>query len=262
MDHIASPAGGPVRPVPQRRIMEKVDECMARKDYPGVERVLSYWLLEARQGRDLRGEMMIQNELVGHYRKTGEREKAHQSADEALRLIREAEYEGSLSAATAYVNIATMYNSFGENDAALALFEQAKAIYENHPGASPALMGGLYNNMGLTCAALGRFDQAAALYRRAMEKMALAPHGAIEQAVTCLNMANAVEARDGMERGEAEIFRLLDQAEAFLDQPELPRNGYYAYVCEKCAPTFAYYGYFAAAQALQKRAKEIYDERP
>ena len=253
------PDSAVLRPVPQQRIMEKVDECMARKDYPGVERVLSYWLLEARQGHDLRGELMIQNELVGHYRKTGEKEKAHQSAREALRLIRALDYGGSLSAATAYVNIATMHSAFGENDAALALFEQAKAIYEGHSGASPTLLGGLYNNMGLACAALGRFDAAMALYRMAMEKMALVPNGEIEQAVTCLNMANAVEGRDGLERGESEIYRLLDQAEALLDQPALPRNGYYAYVCEKCAPTFAYYGYFARAQEMEKRAEEIYE---
>ncbi|NLD83497.1 MAG: tetratricopeptide repeat protein [Clostridiales bacterium] len=255
----ASQPGGPIRPVPQQRIAEKVNECMSRRDYPGVERVLQYWLAEARAGNDLRGQLMIQGELVGHYRKTGERDKAHQAAEEALRLIRALAYEDSISAATAYVNIATAYHSFGENGAALPLFEKARAIYENSPGTEPGLLGGLYNNMGLCCAALRRFEEAFSLYGLAMEKMGHVPNGAIEQAVTCLNMANAIEGQKGMEAGEKEIDALLDRAQALLDGPALPRSGYYAYVCEQCAPTFEYYGYFAAAQELTKRAEAIYE---
>ena len=52
---LAAEQGGEIRPVPQQRIMDKVDECMNRKDYAGVERVLKYWLQEAQVGRDLRG---------------------------------------------------------------------------------------------------------------------------------------------------------------------------------------------------------------
>lgn len=254
-------SGGVIRPVPQKRIAEKVNECMARKDYAGVERVLCYWLQEAQADRDLRGQLMIRGEMVGHYRKTGQRDKAHESAQDALRLIRELNYADSLSAATAYVNIATAYNSFGENEAALPLFEQAKAIYERSAGTDDALLGGLYNNMGLTCAALGRYEDALSLYDQAMETMGRVPNGALEQAVTCLNMANAWEGMLGLEAAESRVFSLLDQAEALLARPEVPRDGYYAYVCEACAPTFAYYGYFAAAETLKKTAETIY-ERP
>ena len=60
------------------------------------------------------------------------------------------------------------------------------------------------------------------------------------------------------ERGAEKIEQCLDLAEALLERPELPRNGYYAFVCEKCAPTFAYYGYFAFAEELNRRAEAIY----
>ncbi len=36
-------------------------------------------------------------------------------------------------------------------------------------------------------------------------------------------------------------------------------KGYYAFVCESCAPSFSYHGYFMTAEELKKRAKEIYD---
>ena len=42
-----------VKPVPQQRIVEKVNDYMSRRDYAGVERHLKYWLEEARLGNDL-----------------------------------------------------------------------------------------------------------------------------------------------------------------------------------------------------------------
>jgi len=55
---------------------------------------------------------------------------------------------------------------------------------------------------------------------------------------------------------QAEFY--LDRAWQLLDTPSLPRDGYYAFVCEKCAPVFGYYGYFAEEAKLTGRAKEIY----
>ncbi len=253
------PGSQPVHPVPQQRIAEKLNEYMSRKDYPAVERHLLYWLEEARQGNDPRGALMIRNEMIGHYRKTGERQKAHESAGDALRLIQLLGYEQSISAATTYVNIATAYHSFDEYAEALPLFRQARAIYEASPATDPALLGGLYNNMGLTCAALGQYQEAHALYDRAMEVMEQVPHGNLEQSITCLNRANAVEMELGMDRGEPRIFELLDQASALMEKPDTPHDGYYAYVCEHSAPTFEYYGYFLCAETLRREARNIYE---
>ena len=47
-----------VKPVPQQRIRDKMDEYMGRRDYAGAERHLLYWLEEARLGRDLRGQLI------------------------------------------------------------------------------------------------------------------------------------------------------------------------------------------------------------
>ena len=159
---------------------------------------------------------------------------------------------------TAYVNYATACNAFGENGRALELFEKARRIYEAAPATRPDLLGGLYNNMALACAALKRWDEALALYEAAMAQMAKTPNGALEQAITCLNMADLAAARDGMERSEAQVNALLERAASLLAQPHLPHDGYYAFVCEKCAPTFDYYGWFAQAEALRKEAERIY----
>ena len=228
-----------IRPVPQGRIMDKVDEYMSRRDYAGVERHLLYWLEEAKLGHDEKGELMIENELVGHYRKVQDRERAFLHAEAA--------------------NVATAYSAFGENDRAIGFFEKARAAYESIPSVKPALLGGLYNNMALTLVSLGRFSEAYALYEKALSIMAHAEHGALEQAITYLNMADAKEAELGAEAAAETVDRYLETAQTLLDTPTLVRDGYYAFVCEKCAPSFAYYGWFFAANELNERAKAIYE---
>jgi hypothetical protein len=84
------------------------------------------------------------------------------------------------------------------------------------------------------------------------------PRGALEAAITCLNRADLVAARDGMEAGEGAIYALADRAVALLDDPSLDHDGYYAFVCEKCAPTLEYYGYFDDARRLKEEAERIY----
>ena len=248
-----------VIPVPQQRIIEKMNEYMSRRDYDGAERHLLYWLEEAKLGRDLRGQLLLENELIGHYRKVGDRERAFMACEKALALLCEPGFEGSVSSGTTYTNAATAYNAFGVNDKAIGLFEKARTVYEKNPMTEPQLLGGLYNNMALVYAAQRDFDTAFDLYKQAYDIMGNVENGALEQAITCLNTANAVEDQVGMENGEAQIFELLDKAWELLDSHDVKRDGYYAFVCEKCAPTFSYYGYFLVSDELKKRSEQIYE---
>ena len=270
-----------IRPVPQRRIIDKMDEYMSRRDYNGAERHLLYWLEEAKLGGDLQGQLMLRNELVGHYRKTGQKEPAMESAARALELLRKLDMESTITAGTTYVNIATACGAFGDHERAIRLFEKARAAYESSSQTETQLLGGLYNNMALTCTELGRCEEALALYEKAADLMGRVPDGELEQAITYLNMANTVEVQLGLEAGEQQINALVERAEELLEakgeellgkgeaaltdgtdlramkQEERARLGYYAFVCEKCAPTFAYYGYFMTAESLTERSEEL-----
>ena len=95
-----------------------------------------------------------------------------------------------------------------------------------------------------------------------MEIMKQVPGGELEQAMTLLNKADTIEAEKGMEEGEKEIEQCLDDALELLGSPNIPINGYRAFVYEKCASVFDYYGYFAAAQKLQKEAEAWYAAHP
>ena len=248
-----------VKPVPQQRIIAKMNEYMSLRDYKGAERHLLYWLEEAKLGRDLRGELMIRGELIGHYRKTGEKEPAMENVDAALALLDELDFHQTLSAGTTYVNAATACNAFGENERSMTLFQKAKEVYENSPNTDAGLLGGLYNNMALTAAALERYEEAAALFEKALDRMETVPGVELEQAITCLNMADLLEKKDGPQAAETKIYELLDRAYDLLTGSGVNEDGYYAFVCEKCAPAFSYYGYFLAAEELQKKAEEIYE---
>lgn len=246
------------RPVPMDRVRARLDALEGRRDFAGAERQLRYWLEEARMGRDKRGEFSLRNEMMGFYRKQGRRADAYRCADEALALIPALDIGDSVAAATCYVNCATVYDAFGEAERALPFFEKARAMYEARLSPTDPLLGGLYNNMALALVQVGRYAEAMSYYEKALAIMASAPNGALEQAVTWLNIADALYAQRGAEAGEAEIQRCLERAAALLDDPRPPRDGYYAFVCEKCAPGFDYHGWFAYAAELRERAEAIY----
>ncbi|MBO5122527.1 MAG: tetratricopeptide repeat protein [Oscillospiraceae bacterium] len=249
-----------VKRIPLQRVAEKLDEYMGRQDFAAARRHLTFWLAEAESCGDRRGMFGVHSEWMGFCRKMGEGEEAISHAKAAMALLDEVGAE-SVAAATIYINAATVYQAFSQPTAALPLFEHAKAIYHRELSPTDDRIGGLYNNMALTLVSLGRYGEAYALYKKALEIMAHAENGALEQAITYLNMANAVEVEHGLEKAEAKINQYLDKAADLLDTPSLPRNGYYAFVCEKCAPTFDYYGFFLYANDLKERAREIY-ERP
>lgn len=140
----------------------------------------------------------------------------------------------------------------------MELFERAREVYERELDGDDSRLGGLYNNMGLTLCDLRRFDEARELYSAALRVMEKAQYGEAERAITCLNLANLAEAQYGLEEASEEIGGLVERARELLESEALPRNGYYAFVCEKCAPTFGYYGYFIYAKELRERAEKIY----
>ncbi len=251
------PGEEPVRPIPRDRVLEKMREYEDRSDWAGAERHLKYWLEEARANRDPRGQLMLHNELMGYYRKQGRKEEALEHAERALELVARLGMEDTATAGTTWINAGTVREAFGDPEGGLALFEKARANYERILPPEDGRLGGLYNNMGLALTACGRYAEADTLFRKALAVMAAQPFGELEQAITWLNMADAAEAEHGPEGAEARVEECLTRAEALLNTEGLPRNGYYAFVCEKCAPAFGHYGWFMTEAELTKRAEKI-----
>lgn len=245
--------------IPCGRVIEKLDEYLGRNDYASAQRHLKYWLDEAEAGLDRRGALTVINEQIGLYRKTDKPDEGLCAIEKALALVEELKMGDSVTAATTFVNAATAYKAFGDAEKALPLYERAREIYEDSLDGNDSRLGGLYNNMALTLTALEKYDDALALYEKAIEIMSNNDNGEAEEAITYCNLADLAAARYGEAEGEKMIYAYLDKAYELLDTKTLPRNGYYAFVCEKCAPTFGYYGYFLAEQKLTEQAREIYE---
>lgn len=238
------------------RILTRLDEHLAKNDYPAAERHLLYWAAEARAAKDRAAELLVESELMGIYRKCGRREDALAAAGRGIALIRELGIAHQAGAATVMLNAATVFKAFGQTEDAIALFREVKAVYEAELPAEDVRRAGLYNNMALALVDAGAYAEARELYARALALTERAPEDAPEAAVTCLNLASAAEAELGAEAAAAEIEPLLDRAEAHLEAAPL-RDANYAFVCEKCAPVFDYYGRFFFAEELARRAERI-----
>lgn len=246
-----------VKPIPINRVLDKADYYFAKKDYLGAERHFKYWWLEAEQGNDERGKLLICNELMGLYRKIGRVDDAKEYIGKAFELVRKIGLENTISHATALLNSGTVYKVANEQIKSLECFEQAKTIYDKELKDDDNRKAGLYNNMALTLVDLGRFEEAKELYNKAL----LMVHNINkpDEAITYLNLADCVVAEKGIENAEEIIQDYLDKAEMLLDEEAKHEvDSYYAYVCEKCGPVFDHYGYFFAADKCKERAEAIY----
>ena len=226
-------------------------------DYNAAERHLLYWLAEAEQAGDLRTQLFLRNELMGLYRKTNRREQALECASAALNKIEEMGVQEQIGSATTYLNSATVYKAFAMADKAIPLFKRTRDIYERELTHDDARLGGLYNNMALALVDLKRFSEAKELYFKAISVMERQEGGAPDVAITYLNLATATEKELGLVDGDEQIREYLDIAEELLEKHE-KRDGYYAFVCEKCASVFGYYGRFVYEKELLARSEAIY----
>ncbi len=248
------------RALPMQRIVEKLDDYCDRRDYAGAERHLKYWLEEALFNGDLRGAFSMRNEMMGFYRKQGNREAAFENAEAALGLMKELQIEDSAGGGTCLVNCGTVCDQFGMPEKALEYFERAQAVYEALPHPNSAKLGGLYNNMGLAHMDAGHFEEARSCFEKALTAMSRVIGGEPEAAITYLNMADCAALERGIDGAQQEIDGYVKRAMELLDTPGLNRNGYYGFVCGRCAPGFYCYGYPEYGAELEERAEKICQE--
>ena len=241
------------------RILSKLDSYFAKNDYIGAQRHLEYWLSEAVSCGDDRSKLVICNELIGLSRKIGKEEQTFKYTSMALDTLESLDMTDSITAATTYINVATANKAFGKAEESLPFFDRALKIYEAHLDRSDSRLGGLYNNLALSLVDLGRFSEAYSYYEKAINVMKLVENGELEQAITYLNIASALELELGLLDADEKIAECISKATELLDIHADSTDGYYAFVCEKCASVFGYYGYFMYENELKERASRIYE---
>ncbi|MCF0106203.1 MAG: tetratricopeptide repeat protein [Holdemanella sp.] len=242
-----------------RRMINTLDAYLDKNDYASAERHLKYWNNEAESLKDYHGKLTVANEQIGLYRKIGKEKECYESINEALKLVVWLDLQDTITYGTTMVNAATGYKSFHKPDKAMPLYRKAQEVYEKTLTEDDGRLGALYNNMALALCEIGEYEEAEAYYFKAIEIMKKQENGELEVAITYLNLIDLAVAKQGHEQAEEKMDAYITKAEKLLNTKSIPRNGYYAFVCEKCAPVFGYYGYFLIENDLKNRAREIYE---
>ena len=241
--------------IPVKRIIEKADGYFNKNDLAGAKRHLEYWEKEARALNDLNGELSVVNELLGLYRKNGDEKNALRVIERALFLTETLDIKDTVSAATIYLNLATTYKAFGKFTAALPLYEKTLKIYTANLETNDERFGGFYNNYALALTDAAEYEKAEQCYLNAIKVMEKAENGKPDLAITYVNLAHLYERTEKPEK----ITDCLFNAYGLLNDEENVKNGYFAYVLDKCAPSFKYFGYDKIANDMKKESKEIYE---
>lgn len=240
-------------------ILQKLDSLLSKDNYTAAKQHLLSVLCEAEKAGNDKILLLVYNELMGLCRKLGQKDEALQYVQKALGRITKMGIEENIGAATTYLNSATVYKAFGMAEKSMPLFEQAEKIYNKNLSPTDTRFGGLYNNMGLALVDLKRFGEAEFYYEKAIWVMRQNSGKEPEQAITYLNLASAAEAKDGLIDADQKINEYLQVAQTLLDVGKNRTDGEYAFVCDKCASVFGYYGHFAYENELQNRKRRIYE---
>ena len=252
----------PIGTIPIGRIIDKLDSLFAHNQMYEVGEVLRYWEKEARALYDSKGLLEILSEEIGYYRKVGDKDRGLAAVNEALSLLSCNVNESSVNNATIYLNCATTMKAFGKAEEALPYYDKAKEAYERLLSPGDYRLAGLYNNYATALKDLERYDEAREYFKEAIGLLQAKEGVYGEVAVSYVNLAH-LEYDAAYAKGEDaddKVDECLDKAWECLNDENIAHDGNYAYICEKCAPAYGFFGYFMQKAELEKRANEIYNK--
>ena len=205
---------------------------------------------------DQRGLLTVLNEAVGYYRRTQKRTRALEATEECLELVDALGQSETVSGATVYINAATTRSFFGNEKGALALYRRATLCFEAEHRTESYEYAALLNNRAATLYALKRYAEAETDWLAAVAILKRVGSHDGEIAVSLIMLAHLTFDRD--ETAFEQVEALLDEAWEYINSDNQPKDGNYAYILRKCAPSLEYFQRPLEAQACRDVANEIY----
>ena len=148
---------------------------------------------EAKDSGDFAFELQMQNELIGYYRQTSEKEKLLSVMNGAMvladRMGLAKTPTGKIPYATTALNVANGYRSIGDLQRSRQYYDIVGAIYNEVLDDNDMLLAGLYNNMSLLYQEQGDYQTAMEYQSKALNIVKSNDAG-FETAVTYANLAN------------------------------------------------------------------------
>lgn len=241
--------------IPVKRIIEKVDDFFNKNDYESAGKLLEYWKNEAISLKDKKGELSINDELIGFYRKINNKELAYKAIARVIELIEQLNVSETVSSATVYLNVATGYKAFGDYEKAIFYYEKTLKIYKEKLNANDQMFAGLYNNYALALSDAKMFDDAEKMFFDALN--VFNDNECVDKAITYVNLAHLYE--NNLSDPKQKITNCLFSAYNILSSEKIIDDGYTAFVFTKCAPSFGYFGYNKIEKELKDKSEIIYE---
>lgn len=171
------------------QVLEQLDNLFAQHKVDLVEDFLLRSIEEAQMEGDISSMITLLNEIIGHYRETGEFDKSIASCRQVLFLMDEAGLKGSVAYATTLLNVANACRAAGLLRESMIYYQEVKGVYEQKLAPEDFRYASLYNNMSLLFQEMGDYESACDCLKRALSIVALYGEARIEMAVTYTNLA-------------------------------------------------------------------------
>lgn len=171
------------------QVLKQLDALFAEHRIDMVEAFLTEKIEEAAALGDRNAVITLMNEIIGHFRETGEFEKATEYCEQVLLLMQKMGLEGTVAYATTLLNVANAYRAAGLLKESAKAYQTVKIIYEGNLAYNDFRYASLYNNMSLLFQEMGDFESACDCLERALGIVTQYSNARIETAVTYTNLA-------------------------------------------------------------------------
>lgn len=172
-----------------KSVLAELDQLFAGHEVEKIEDFLIQKIEEAAALQDRAAMLTLFNEIIGHYRETGEFEKSVSCCRQVLLLLKQMELEGTEAYATTLLNVANAYRAAGLLRESMSYYQEVKELYANLVPDGDFRYASLYNNMSLLFQELGDYESACDCLERALGIASRYEGARIEVAVTYTNLA-------------------------------------------------------------------------
>ena len=244
------------------RFLKKLDGCFNKNDLVSADECIDFWESEARNACDERALLTILNERLGLSRRMNDSKKGTDAILECISLVEKLNLTNNISGATIYINAATTSSHFGKDQEGIVLYDKAKKCYVDNGQTNSYEYATLLNNSAGVLCKLKKYDLAEKNYLDAIEILKKLGNRDGEIALSLVMLAYiAYDSSDNPDDTVYEkVENLLDESIKYLKSDKIVRDGNFAFILDKCAPSFDYFKRPGQAKAMRELAKEIYNK--
>ncbi|MCR5300862.1 MAG: DUF4125 family protein [Lachnospiraceae bacterium] len=234
-------------------IYAEIDRLYTAGDNEGCEKYILENIEEAARNKEENIMIQLLNELIGHYRETGDFENLKLFSGKLLDILDNSSVKGSMAHATSLLNIANAYRAAGLLKESNRLYQEVKSYYDANVSPDSMLYASLLNNMALLFQEMNDHESAADCLERALGIARSHSDSRIEEASTCANLAATLIKLDRLDEAEEHLTRAFE----LFEKDEVPDYHYSAALSAMGEIKFIKKEYGKSVEYYEKALNEI-----